>query len=57
MIVLALCEASTLYGLILYFMGGGLKDFYILMAYSLTLFVLFFPRFSQWEEYTAGVQS
>ncbi len=55
--VMALCETPAVYGLILYFVGGSRLDFYILGAYSLLLFAVFFPRFSQWQEYTSGTTS
>ena len=54
MVSLALCEAPTLYGVLLYFIQGNRQDFYILAAYSLLLFAIFFPRLSHWQEYTAG---
>ena len=55
--VFAVCEAPALYGLVLRFIGGPISDFYILTTYSLLLMTIFFPRLSQWEEYTAGVNS
>ncbi len=54
---LALCEAPAVYGLIIYFIGGPRSDFYILAAYSLCLFAVFFPRFAQWQEYTADASA
>ncbi len=54
MVTLAFCEAPALYGVVLYFIEGSRKDFYVLAVYSLLLFAVFFPRLDHWQEYTAG---
>jgi hypothetical protein len=41
-----LCEVPALLGLVLFLMGGQHKDFYILTLYSLTLMVLYFPKYN-----------
>ena len=47
----ALCEAVLIYGLILFFVGKQIKDFYFLALVSLVYFLNFFPKYSQWEEW------
>lgn len=56
-ITLALCEVPAVSGLVLYFIGGNRKDFYILASYSLLLLVLFFPKFNQWQEYATNAKT
>lgn len=50
-VIYALCETPAIYGLVLFFLGGLWKDFYLLLAYSLGLFLFHFPRYSRWEEW------
>jgi hypothetical protein len=45
-----LAEIPTLLGLILFFVTGLVRDFYILLFVSLILEFMFFPRRAQWEE-------
>lgn len=47
----ALCESVLIYGLILFFVGKQIKDFYFLALVSLVYFLNFFPKYSQWEEW------
>ncbi len=47
----ALCEVPAILGLVLFFLSGSTKDFYVLLFISLALFVLFFPRYTNWEEW------
>jgi len=47
----ALCEAPAILGLVLFFIGRKPSDFYLFLALSLVLFAVFFPRFSQWEDF------
>jgi F0F1-type ATP synthase membrane subunit c/vacuolar-type H+-ATPase subunit K len=42
----ALCEVPALLGMVLFMMGGQSKDFYVLLLYSLTLMVLYFPKYN-----------
>ena len=51
MISAALCEVPVILGWVLFFLSGNVRDFYILLFISLILFVLYFPRFSNWEEW------
>jgi hypothetical protein len=51
MISAALCEVPVILGWVLFFLSGNVRDFYILLFISLVLFVLYFPRFSNWEEW------
>jgi F0F1-type ATP synthase membrane subunit c/vacuolar-type H+-ATPase subunit K len=50
-ITYALCETPAIYGLVLFFLGGLYRDFYLLLAYSLGLQLIHFPRYSRWEEW------
>ena len=47
----AFCEAPAILGLMLFFLNGSPRDFYILIAISSLLFFLYFPRYSNWEEW------
>lgn len=47
----ALCEAPPIYGLVLFLLGGLYWDAYLLLAYSLVLMLLHFPRYGSWEEW------
>jgi hypothetical protein len=47
----ALCEVPVILGWVLFFLSGSVRDFYILLLISFVLFVLYFPRFSNWEEW------
>jgi ABC-type uncharacterized transport system permease subunit len=47
----ALCESVAIYGLILFLIGGRRFDFYSLMILSLIFFAIYFPRYTQWEEW------
>jgi hypothetical protein len=51
MISAALCEVPVILGWVLYFMSGNVRDFYVLLIISFVLFVMYFPRFSNWEEW------
>lgn len=47
----ALCEVPAIYGLVLFFLGGLYRDSYLLLAYSLALLLIYFPRYARWEEW------
>jgi hypothetical protein len=47
----ALCEVPVILGLVLFFISGNAQDFYVLLIVSFVLFVMYFPRFSNWEEW------
>ncbi|MBI5182493.1 MAG: hypothetical protein HZA06_06245 [Nitrospirae bacterium] len=51
-ITYALCESVAIYGLVLFFMALNSNDFYIFMIISLIYFAVYFPRYSQWEEWS-----
>jgi len=51
MISAALCEVPVILGLVLFFISGSVQDFYILLILSFVLFVLYFPRYINWEEW------
>jgi F0F1-type ATP synthase membrane subunit c/vacuolar-type H+-ATPase subunit K len=48
-ITFALCEAVSIYGLVLFFFTGNANDFFIFMAISLLYFYLFYPKYADWE--------
>ena len=50
-IIFALAESIAVFGLVLFFLTNRASDFYIFLAISLITFTLFFPRYSQWEEW------
>lgn len=45
----ALCEVPAIFGLVLFFIAGSVRDFYYLSFVSLILAFLYFPRFRNWE--------
>jgi hypothetical protein len=47
----ALCELPAVFGLVLFFLGGHSRDFYLLLALSFVLVFLYFPRYRNWEEW------
>ena len=47
----ALCEVPAILGWVLFFLGGSSRDFYILLLMSLVIFVLYFPRYANWEDW------
>lgn len=48
-IVFALCDAVSIYGLVVFLMSGNPLDFYIFMAISMLYFFLFYPRYDNWK--------
>ncbi len=50
-VTFAFCESVGIYGLVLFLIGGSTFDFYLFLFLSLALFALYFPRYSQWEEW------
>jgi len=51
-ITYALCESPAIFGLVLFFIGRNSSDFYLFMLISLFYFAIYFPKFSQWEEWS-----
>ncbi len=49
-LVFAVAEAPVVLGLVLYFVGGYLFDFYTLAGVSVLAFALAFPSAEDWEE-------
>ena len=48
----AFCEAPAIFGFVLFFlMGANPFYFYTLMLMSLVFFVVYFPRYRQWEDW------
>jgi hypothetical protein len=50
-VVLALCLAVVIYGLVLFLIGGRGLDFYTFAFVSLLAMAVHFPRLAQWEEW------
>jgi len=48
--VLMLCQVPAVLGLVLFFSGGTKQDFYVLLAVSALMFVIFFPKFNEWQK-------
>ena len=46
----ALCDATALFGFVLFLLAGNIMDMYIFAAISLALFAVFFPKYSRWTE-------
>ena len=50
-ITYAFCESVALFGLVLFFITKRPFEFYLFMVISLVYFVVYFPRYAQWEEW------
>jgi hypothetical protein len=50
-VTLCLSEIPSLLGLVLFLIGGLNKDFYALLAVSLVLVFMYFPRLGSWEDW------
>lgn len=50
----SLCEIPVILGFVLFILTGSNRDFYFLLALSFILFIMYFPRFSVWEETGKG---
>jgi len=48
-IIYALCEAVSIYGLVLFLLSGNSMDFFVFMVISLLYFYLFYPKYADWE--------
>jgi F0F1-type ATP synthase membrane subunit c/vacuolar-type H+-ATPase subunit K len=55
-ITFSLCESVAIYGLILFLLSGNVIDFLGLFVLSLIYFIVFFPRFDQWQAWIARQQ-
>jgi len=51
MISAVLCEVPAMLGWVLFFLSGNSQDFYFLIIVSFILFVIYFPRLSNWKEW------
>ncbi|MFZ2961011.1 MAG: hypothetical protein WA705_29375 [Candidatus Ozemobacteraceae bacterium] len=56
-VTLAICEAVAVYGLVLFLLGKRPEDFFMFLGFSLVLFILYFPKYSQWQEWEARLSS
>jgi len=50
MIIFAVCEVPAVLGVALYFLAGSRVDFYMFLAISILMFIIYFPRVEQWRE-------
>lgn len=50
-VAFALAESIAVYGLVLFLLNGDSTDFYVFWGLSLLTFIMFFPRYHQWEEW------
>lgn len=44
-----LCELTAVLGLVLFLLGGYYKELYILLAYSLLVMLVYYPKYTDWE--------
>lgn len=49
LIIFALCEAVSIYGLVIFLFSKNPADFFLFMAISLFYFYSFFPKYEDWE--------
>ena len=49
MISASLCEVPVIFGLVLFFLSGNRGDFYILLIMSFVLFMVYFPKYTNWD--------
>lgn len=52
-VTFALCESVAIYGVVLFLIQGNTSDFYLFLALSLFYFIVYFPRYGNWEEWIA----
>jgi hypothetical protein len=52
LLVFALCETISIYGLVLFILSRNPTDFFIFMAISLLYFYLFYPKYADWERFS-----
>jgi len=53
-LIFALCEVPVIFGLVLFFMSGFYRDFYVLLFVSCFLMFMFFPRYNHWADWLKG---
>ncbi len=51
LISFALAEIPAILGLVLFFLAGLVRDFYILLIVSVVLMFMFFPRYHNWKSW------
>lgn len=56
MLSFALCESIAIYGLILFLLNGARQEFYLFFFLSLIAFIIHFPRFERWQEWTHKIR-
>lgn len=53
----ALGEVPALMGLIMFFMGGVTKEYYILLTCSIITMFIYFPRYRHWQAFVGRTSS
>ncbi len=51
-IVYAACDMVGIFGMVLFLLAGNIIDMYIFAGISLAFSLIFFPRYSRWQELT-----
>jgi F0F1-type ATP synthase membrane subunit c/vacuolar-type H+-ATPase subunit K len=50
-VTFALAESIAVYGLVLFLLNGKSTDFFVFLGLSLLAFIMFFPKYHQWEQW------
>jgi F0F1-type ATP synthase membrane subunit c/vacuolar-type H+-ATPase subunit K len=50
-VTFALAESIAVYGLVLFLLNGESTGFFVFLGLSLLTFIMFFPKYHQWEEW------
>lgn len=56
-VTFALCEVPAIMGLIIFFLGGLDKEYYILLTCSMVAMFIYFPRYRHWQAFMGRVTS
>jgi F0F1-type ATP synthase membrane subunit c/vacuolar-type H+-ATPase subunit K len=56
-ITFAFCEVPAILGLIIFFLGGFAKEYYILLTCSMVSMFIYFPRYRHWKAFVGRATS
>lgn len=56
-VIFSFCEIPAAAGFLFFILSGSLFDLFLLAGFSLVLFILFFPRLSEWRRYVSSHQA
>ncbi|MGH9462466.1 MAG: hypothetical protein ACRD1X_14725 [Vicinamibacteria bacterium] len=56
-VTFAFAESIAMYGLVLFLLNGDSTDLYIFLGLSILTFIMFFPKYHQWEEWIQRQQT